>query len=97
MLENNEQASSSAAGSAMAEAQIMAIIEGLGGKANIKGVENCFTRLRVDVADMALVNEAKINETKNSGIVKRGNNVQIIYGLEVPQISKAVDEKLASL
>ena len=97
VLENNEQASTSAAGSAMAEAQIMAIIEGLGGKANIKGVENCFTRLRVDVADMALVNEAKINETKNSGIVKRGNNVQIIYGLEVPQIRKAVDEKLASL
>lgn len=85
------------AGSVFDEAQIMAIINGLGGKANIKTVENCFTRLRVDLVDPSLVDEASINKTKNSGIVKRGNNIQVIYGLDVPQIRKAVDDKLASL
>lgn len=95
--EENVENSNKSAGSVFDEAQIMAIINGLGGKANIKSVENCFTRLRVDLVDPSLVDEASINKTKNSGIVKRGNNIQVIYGLDVPQIRKAVDDKLASL
>lgn len=95
--EENVESSNKSAGSVFDEAQIMAIINGLGGKANIKSVENCFTRLRVDLVDPSLVDEASINKTKNSGIVKRGNNIQVIYGLDVPQIRKAVDDKLASL
>lgn len=76
---------------------VMAIIDGLGGKANIKSVENCFTRLRVNVIDVEKIDETKINKTKNSGIVKKGNDIQIIYGLEVPQIQKAVEQKLQML
>lgn len=70
------------------------IIAGLGGKDNINEVENCFTRLRVNVKDMSLVNDNQINTIKNSGIVKKGNDVQIIYGLQVPQICQAVQEAL---
>lgn len=70
------------------------IIDGLGGKANINEVENCFTRLRVNVKDMALVQDEKINQISNSGIVRKGNDVQIIYGLQVPQIATAVQEEL---
>ncbi len=84
-------------GAVLSEEQLMAIINGLGGKENIKTVDNCFTRLRVDVVDNTKLDEALINKTKNSGIVKRGNNIQVIYGLEVPQIRKAVDDQLAKL
>lgn len=73
------------------------VIEGLGGKNNIVNVENCFTRLRVEVKDISLINEEKINEVENSGIVKKGNNVQIIYGLQVATMRKAVDKTLESM
>ena len=70
------------------------IIEGLGGKDNIMAVNNCFTRLRVDVKDMDKLDEAKINKFKNSGIVKKGNNVQIIIGMKVQSVREDVCAKL---
>ena len=77
--------------------EILAIINGLGGKENILNVTNCFTRLRVDVNDLSLLNEDEINKCKNSGIVKRGNNIQIIFGIEVPQVRKEVENVLSTL
>lgn len=71
------------------------IVEGLGGKNNILSVENCFTRLRVSLKDINLLNDDFINTTPNSGIVKKGNDVQIIYGLQVPEIRNAVDSFLS--
>lgn len=73
---------------------VESIIRGLGGKENINEVENCFTRLRVNVKDMKVVDDDIINQVKNSGIVKKGNDIQIIYGLQVPQICGAVQEIL---
>lgn len=75
-------------------ARVAAIIEGLGGKENIISVENCFTRLRVSMKDPALLNEKVLSTTGNSGIVKKGNDVQIIYGMEVGILKQAVDESL---
>ncbi len=74
---------------------IQVIIDGLGGPDNIKRVANCFTRLRVDVIDMSLVNEDKINEYKNSGIVHGGpNNIQIVIGMKVQDVAEAVNAAL---
>ena len=70
------------------------IIEGLGGKDNIVTVENCFTRLRVNVKNMDLLNDALINKVENSGIVKKEQDVQIIFGLRVPEICAQVRERL---
>lgn len=77
--------------------EALAIINGLGGKENIVNVTNCFTRLRVDVKDLSLLNEEEINKCRNSGIVKRGNNVQIIFGIEVPEVRKEVEDVLLTL
>lgn len=52
------------------------------------------TRLRVNVKDVSLVNDELINKTPNSGIVKKENDIQVIYGLHVPDIRKAVEELL---
>lgn len=75
----------------------MDIIEGLGGKANINTVENCITRLRVNLKDPSLIREDLINRTQNRGIVKKGNDVQIIYGLQVAEVRQAVDDQLSKL
>lgn len=70
------------------------IIDGLGGKENIAKLDNCFTRLRVDLVDPSLVDETKINASKNSGVVVRDNNVQVIYGIEVPRIKEIIEAVL---
>ncbi|MGL5676108.1 MAG: glucose PTS transporter subunit EIIB, partial [Cellulosilyticaceae bacterium] len=60
------------------------IIEGLGGKENITSIDNCVTRLRLEVKDQALVNEKLIKATGAQGIIRPGKtSVQIIVGTQV--------------
>lgn len=73
------------------------LINGLGGKGNIVNVENCFTRLRVEVKDISLVDDDLINQVQNSGIVKKGNNIQIIFGLQVQTVRKSIDKYLIAM
>ncbi len=49
-------------------------------------VDNCFTRLRVNIKDPAKLDEDTINKLPNSGIVKKGTDIQIVYGLQVADI-----------
>lgn len=76
---------------------VVDLINGLGGKANILSVENCFTRLRVNVADESLVNEELINHMENSGIVRKGTDIQVIFGMKVASVRGAVEEALEKL
>ncbi len=75
----------------------MHIINGLGGKDNIRSVESCITRLRVNLADPSLLNEDLLNKTDCKGIVKKGNDVQIIYGLQVADIRRDVETQLEQI
>ena len=71
------------------------VIEGLGGPANIENVDNCMTRLRVQVRDPALVREKEwFTPTKAAGLVKKGSNIQIIYGPRVMKMRAAVESAL---
>ena len=70
---------------------VKAILDGLGGIDNINTIENCFTRLRVNIKQIDLLDETMINKTKNSGIIKKDNDIQIIYGLEVADIRTALE------
>ena len=76
------------------DTDIVNIIDGLGGKENINTVENCITRLRVNVKDESKINEDIINLTPNSGIVRKGKDIQIIFGLHVPDVRRAVESYL---
>lgn len=61
-----------------------AILEGVGGKANVTGVDNCITRLRLEIKDQALVNEKKIKAAGVAGVIRPGkNSVQVIIGTKV--------------
>ena len=60
------------------------ILQGLGGKANIADVDCCATRLRVTVTDPGLVSDAVLKSSGASGVVHKGNGIQVIYG---PQVS----------
>lgn len=87
----------SAVASASAEgvdAGIADLVAGLGGKDNIEELENCFTRLRVNVKNPDLINEDLINHVPNSGINRNGNNVQIIFGMKVAEMRDKVENAI---
>ncbi len=71
------------------------IIAALGGDENIETVTNCYSRLRLTLHDPEIINEGVLKgETGASGVMKKGNNVQVVYGLQVTKIRKAVDKVL---
>lgn len=71
-----------------------AITRGLGGKANISDVDCCATRLRCGVNDPSLVDDKLLRATGASGVVHRGNGVQIIYGPHVTVIKSDLEDYL---
>ena len=72
------------------------ICEGLGGKENISDVDCCATRLRITVHDATLVNDSRLRLTGASGVVHKGNGVQIIYGPKVTVIKSNFEDYLES-
>ncbi len=77
------------------EVPVATIIEALGGADNFESVTNCYTRLRTVLKNPELVNETVLkNETGASGVIKKGNNVHVVYGLAVTKVRAAVDEAL---
>lgn len=71
------------------------ITRGLGGKKNISDVDCCATRLRCTVYQADLVNDAILKSTGASGVVHKGNGVQVIYGPHVTVIKSNLEDYLA--
>ena len=74
--------------------QAKAIIAGLGGSENIVSVDCCFTRLRVELKDVSAIDEKALKKTGCSGVVKKSNEVQVVYGMQVGEIKNAVESAL---
>ena len=68
------------------------ILQGLGGKKNISDVDCCATRLRVTVVEESKVDDKLLKASGASGIIHKGNGIQVIYGPQVAVIkSNLVD------
>lgn len=72
------------------------ITKGLGGKANISDVDCCATRLRCTVVNAELVKDEVLKKTGASGVIHKGNGVQIIYGPAVTVIKSDLEEYLSA-
>ena len=60
------------------------ILEGIGGKENVASIDNCVTRLRLEVKDPLAVNEKVIKSAGVAGVIRPGkNSVQVIVGTKV--------------
>ncbi|SCP95950.1 PTS system, D-glucosamine-specific IIC component [Anaerobium acetethylicum] len=70
------------------------ICEGLGGKKNISDVDCCATRLRCTVYKSELVNDALLKQSGASGVIRKGQGVQIIYGPRVTVIKSNLEDYL---
>ncbi|WP_306489101.1 PTS transporter subunit IIABC [Agathobaculum sp.] len=72
------------------------IMLGLGGKANISDVDCCITRLRCTVHDATKVDQQLLRETGASGVICKGQGVQVVYGPRVSNIKSDLEAYLAS-
>ncbi len=70
------------------------IVVGLGGKANIKDVDCCATRLRVTVFEPSKVDDATLKSSGAAGIIKSGEGVQVIYGPKVTVVKSRLESYL---
>ena len=70
------------------------IVQALGGKQNISDVDCCATRLRMTVYDAAKVEDDALRATGASGVIHKGNGVQVIYGPRVTVIKSDLEDFL---
>ena len=60
------------------------ILEGVGGKANVASIDNCITRLRLEIRDYTAVDEKKIKSAGVAGVIRPSKTaVQVIIGTKV--------------
>ena len=73
------------------------IVEGLGGKANISDVDCCATRLRCTVKDAEQVKQDALKASGASGVICKGNGVQVVYGPKVAVIKAKLEDYLEKM
>ena len=70
------------------------IVEGLGGADNLFDVDCCATRLRCTVKDVALVKQDMLKASGASGVICKGDGVQVVYGPKVAVIKAKLEDYL---
>ena len=72
-----------------------AVLEGLGGKENVASLDNCITRLRIEVKDGTQVNEKKIKEAGVAGVMRPSQTaIQVIIGTKVQFVADEMAKML---
>lgn len=70
------------------------LLKGLGGKDNISDLDCCATRLRVTVKNTDLTNESTLKASGASGVIRKGNGIQIVFGPKVSVIKSALEDHM---
>jgi maltose/glucose PTS system EIICB component len=71
------------------------VIQALGGKTNITNVDNCITRLRIDLADVSAVDKDQLQTSGCTGFFfPSAKHMHIVFGPQVEFVKNAIDEKL---
>ena len=70
------------------------LVLAFGGRSNIKNLDACITRLRVEVNDVGLANSARLKALGAAGVVTVGNSMQAIFGTNAENMKTAMEEYL---
>lgn len=94
-IKNEKESKTESSTERVEEINSKLIIECLGGKENIVKVDSCFTRLRLEVKTSENIDEQTLkSKTGAFGVVKEGTTVQVVYGMKINAVRKAVEEEL---
>ena len=81
----------------VAGVRIAGILDGLGGTENVRSLDNCITRLRVEVENEGKVNDGMLKSAGARGVMHPGkNSVQVVIGVKVQGVADAVRERMAA-
>ncbi len=78
-----------------ASAKAEKLIAAFGGRDNLVNVDACITRLRMEVADKALVDKRALKSLGAAGVIEVGNNVQAIFGTQAEALKNDIKDTLA--
>ena len=71
------------------------VLAGLGGKANVTSLDNCVTRLRLEIKDYTAIDESKIKSAGVAGVIRPSkNSVQVIVGTKVQFVADEMKKML---
>ena len=71
------------------------VLEGLGGKENVTSLDNCITRLRLEIKDYTKVDEKKIKSAGIAGVIRPSKtSVQVIVGTKVQFVADEMKKLL---
>ena len=74
--------------------QAAAILAALGGPGNIVEIEACITRLRTEIQDVSLVDEASLRAAGAHGVMRSGTVVQVVLGPEADTVASEIEDLL---
>jgi PTS system N-acetylglucosamine-specific IIB component len=66
------------------------VLAGLGGADNIKSMEPCITRLRVELRDNSKLDEAQLKRAGAHGVMKMGGAIQVVMGPQADNIESEI-------
>ncbi len=84
-----------ASGDAGSHARAEQLIAAFGGRQNLLNVDACITRLRMEVADKALVDKPRLKALGAAGVMEVGNNVQAIFGTQADGLKSEIQAAIA--
>ena len=70
------------------------LVKAFGGRKNIKTLDACITRLRLEVNDKDKVNKTRLKELGASGVMEIGNNIQAVFGPLSENLKSNMEEYL---
>ncbi len=73
------------------------LLEGLGGLENILDIDACASRLRLRLANGNKIDEALLKQTGSLGVVKKENNVQVVYGPKVSTVRIELENYISAI
>lgn len=71
-----------------------AILAALGGGDNVVEIEPCITRLRCEVENGAMVDEAGLKTAGAQGVMRQGPVVQVVVGPEADTLASDIEDLL---
>lgn len=93
-----DDSAAAAAGGSASPALVKAeqLIAAFGGRTNLVNVDACITRLRMEVADKAKVDQPQLKALGAAGVIEVGNNVQAIFGTQADALKNDINNALAA-
>jgi PTS system N-acetylglucosamine-specific IIB component len=70
------------------------IVAGLGGIDNIEEIDGCVTRLRTEVVNPSLVDEAALKAAGAHGVVKMGAAIQVVIGTDADPVAADIEDRM---